>query len=34
MDLAHRLADGVSNKRQARKARKAKKKTKDTETVK
>ena len=34
MDLAHRLADGVSNKRHARKARKAKKKTKDTETVK
>ena len=33
IDLAQRLKNGVSNKRQARKARKAKKKTKDTETV-
>ena len=33
LDLAHRLADGVSTKREARKARKRKTKSKDTETV-
>jgi hypothetical protein len=33
IDLAQKLADGVSTKRQARKTRKRKTKTKDTETV-
>lgn len=33
IDLAHRLADGVSSKRQASKAKKRKNKSKDTEIV-
>lgn len=33
IDLAQKLVDGVSTKRQARKAKKSKTKTKDTETV-
>lgn len=33
IDLAQKLADGVSTKRQARKTKKSKPKTKDTETV-